>query len=568
MTRAPAVALAVMLTASGAVADEAPAPVRRLAVVAGASDGGRGRTPLRYARSDAREVARILRQLGGVEAEDLVLLEDPDAATLRGALRRAAADAARLRDANRRLELFVYYSGHSDEDGLLLGATRLSYADLRRDLDDVPAEVRVAILDSCASGAFTRAKGGLQRAPFLVDASNHVRGHAFLTSSAADEASQESDRLGASFFTHALLTGLRGAADASGDGVVTLNEAYQYAFRETLSRTETTRAGPQHATYDIGLVGSGDVVITDLRRAGAGLVLPEPMAGRLFVRSGSGALVAELRKTAGERLELALEPGGYAVRLAREGRVLEGNVALAAGQHLPLDEAKLAVVRLEPTATRGDRPGPDAAEAPALTAGEPEAPSGGLRGRHVVALTLGGTEHSGHREQVDTTAVQARAETSVLAVVGYSYWLSDQVALEAGLGVRAARGDESTSAGGSKTSTGARITSLNLGAKLGRPFGPGRRLFVGGTLGAGALMGATGTETTSGSSTTRSTGTLETRPAVRAGAVVEWFPLRHLLVGMEVGYLAAQPFDNVIASRRDYSGFDAGVTLGFSWGSR
>jgi hypothetical protein len=37
---------------------------------------------------------------------------------------------------------------------------------------------------------------------------------------------------------------------------------------------------------------------------------------------------------------------------------------------------------------------------------------------------------------------------------------------------------------------------------------------------------------------------------------------------MEVGYLAAQPFDNVIASRRDYSGFDAGVTLGFSWGSR
>ncbi len=222
----------------------ADGPTRRFAVVAGASLGGAGRTPLRYAASDARDVARVLRRLGGVALDDLVLVEEPDADRLRAALVTVAAEADRAHRAGRRVELFVYYSGHSDEEGLLLGTSRLAYADLRHELDRVPADVRVAILDSCASGAITRAKGGVHRPPFLLDESSRVSGHAFLTSSAADEMAQESDRLRASFFTHALLTGLRGAADASADGVVTLNEAYQFAFRETLAGTEALAGGP------------------------------------------------------------------------------------------------------------------------------------------------------------------------------------------------------------------------------------------------------------------------------------------------------------------------------------
>jgi opacity protein-like surface antigen len=330
---------------------------RRFAIIAGANLGGPGRTPLRYATSDARDVARVLRRLGGVTLDDLVLVEEPDAARLQAALARVASEAERTRGAGGRVELFLYYSGHSDEEGLLLGGSRLSYADLRRQLDRVPADVRVAILDSCSSGAITRAKGGVHRPPFLLDASSHPKGHAFLTSSAADEAAQESDRLRASFFTHALLSGLRGAADASGDGVVTLNEAYQFAFRETLAGTETAQAGPQHATYDIGLVGSGDVVMTDLRRADAMLVVPEPIDGRVFVRNASGQLVAELRKARGARLELALEEGRHEVRVTRDRKVLAATVTLSASARLVLDAARLWPVALETTAARG-APGP------------------------------------------------------------------------------------------------------------------------------------------------------------------------------------------------------------------
>jgi opacity protein-like surface antigen len=346
------VTLCLSLAPSGARA--ADGALRRFAVVAGASLGGPGRTPLRYAASDARDVSRVLRRLGGVAMDDLVLLEEPDAERIRAALAGVAAEAERARQAGRRVEVFVYYSGHSDEDGLLLGTSRLPYAELRRELDQVPADVRVAILDSCASGAFTRAKGGEHRPPFLLDEASRVRGHAFLTSSAAHEAAQESDRLKASFFTHALLTGLRGAADSTGDRVVTLNEAYQFAFRETLAGTETTQAGPQHATYDIGLVGSGDVVMTDLRVADALLVLPEALDGRVFVRNGSGQLVAELRKVRGTRIDLALEEGRYEVRVAREQRVAAALVSLPPNARTVLDETKLYDVPLEATAARGD----------------------------------------------------------------------------------------------------------------------------------------------------------------------------------------------------------------------
>ena len=52
--------------------------------------------------------------------------------------------------------------------------------------------------------------------PFLRDSSNQVQGFAFLSSSSADEDAQESDRIGASFFTYYFVTGLRGAAGSSG----------------------------------------------------------------------------------------------------------------------------------------------------------------------------------------------------------------------------------------------------------------------------------------------------------------------------------------------------------------
>lgn len=344
--------LCAVLGAAPAPAAPAPLPIRRFALVAGVNDGGPDRIRLRYARSDAERVANVLERLGGVAPADEILLLDPDDAALRAAFRDVEARIRAAR-ATHRAELVLYYSGHSDEQGLLLRGTHVPYPEVRRWLESVSAQVRIAIVDSCSSGALTRQKGGQRAPPFLIDTSSAVKGHAIITSSAADEASQESDRIGASFFTHFLITGLRGAADTSQDGKVTVNEAYQFAFGETLARTERTRSGAQHPAYDIQLVGSGDVVLTDLRGTDATLVFPEAASGRFFVRDRDGRLVAELRKVAGRPIELGLEPGTYQIVRDDGERLAEAQLAVASGGRTPVPLERLTTIRRELTALRG-----------------------------------------------------------------------------------------------------------------------------------------------------------------------------------------------------------------------
>lgn len=333
--------------------------IHRIALIAGASDGGPQRERLRFADADADSVARVLSELGGVRSEERLLVPNANRARLReGFLRTGALVRAAARP-DARIEVLFYYSGHSDEEGLLASGERVGYDELRRWIDETGADVRIAILDSCASGALTRTKGGLRRAPFLIDSSSKARGHAFLTASSADEAAQESDRIGAAFFTHYLVSGLRGAADSSRDGRVTLQEAYQYAFHETLARTEKTRVGPQHPTYDIQLAGTGDLVMTDLRAASATLVIDAEVQGRVFVRDADGHLAAELRKTTPYPVELGLEPGRYRITVEREPSVSEGQVELRAGARTQLASAQLAPAVLIATRTRGDSPAGD-----------------------------------------------------------------------------------------------------------------------------------------------------------------------------------------------------------------
>lgn len=347
-------ALALLASSRPATADSAPR-IRRFAFLAGVNDGGAGRVRLRYATSDAQAVSKVLTELGGVNPGDLVFAADTDRNQFLGALEKLRQNVAGSRRGDQRIELIFYYSGHSDEEGLLLRGEKLTYSELRARIEGIPADVRVAVLDSCASGAMTRGKGGVFRAPFMTDDSVKVKGHAFLTSSSADEVAQESDRIAASFFTHYLVSGLRGAADANRDRRVTFFEAYQFAAQETLDRTERTRGGAQHAAYDIQLNGSGDLVMTDVRATSAGLVLGADVHGAVAVRDPSAQLVAELRKVAGHPVELGLEPGHYLVSMTAGDARFEAEVTLAAGQRTEVDRLQFHLAKpLELARARGD----------------------------------------------------------------------------------------------------------------------------------------------------------------------------------------------------------------------
>jgi hypothetical protein len=453
--------------------------LRRFAIIASANDGGAGRAKLRYADSDARAVADVLQSLGGLSAADLALVPSASRAKLQASFARLKES---VRTAGRvRRELFVYYSGHSDEEGLLLGEERVPYKELRSWIDDAGADVRIAILDSCASGALIALKGGRQAPPFLADLSTDARGHAFLTASSANEAAQESERIGAAFFTHYLLSGLRGAADVTRDGRVTLNEAYKFAYDETLRRTERTAAGPQHPNYDIQLAGTNDFPMTDVRAGGASLVLDDKIAGRVYVRDRNGRLLVELRKEPLYPVELGLGPGEYLISLDADGRPFEAKVTLSDGGRARLDSKEFHPVAGTIAMARGDRPqGPVASPYPVI--GDTAAPYDGPY-RHIPfePVLVPGVRPSGNGGPV--------LNNFVLGVVGHSHALEGvQLSLGGNVVDHYMQGAQ-LSAGFNLTNGPARGLQSTSGANIARSTFQGAQFSGGVNVAMGAFKG-------------------------------------------------------------------------------
>lgn len=326
---------------------------KRFALVVGSNNGGPDRVKLQYAVSDAENLINVLKDMGGIMTGDSVLLKEPDRDTFFTQLKKMQSRVAQAKNKFRRVEAVFYYSGHSDENHILLGQDKVSYQELKDAVSSMQADVRIAILDSCASGAFTRLKGGKKKSPFLLDTAYDMQGYAFLTSSSADESSQESDRIKASFFTHNLVTGLRGAADMTHDGRITLQEVYQYAYSGTLTQTEKTINGPQHPNVDVQMTGTGDVVLTEISNSSTVLVLTEDISGRIFIHDDKNMLVVEMTKAAGRAIELGLEARKYRITIVHDGNILETQVSMQKGKSFELSLAHFKIIAKESAVSRG-----------------------------------------------------------------------------------------------------------------------------------------------------------------------------------------------------------------------
>ena len=173
-----------------------------VSLVIGANNGGPGRERLRYAVSDAKAMIQVLENLGGVSPDDSRLLVEPEPGSPALGNRAAAGAAGALApEAAAAWKCSSTIPGTPTPTTSCSAARRSPTANCAAMLQALAADVRIAILDSCASGAFLRAKGGQKRPPFLFDAAYDMKGFAVMTSSSADEASQESERIRGSFFT-------------------------------------------------------------------------------------------------------------------------------------------------------------------------------------------------------------------------------------------------------------------------------------------------------------------------------------------------------------------------------
>jgi hypothetical protein len=323
----------------------AQASVERFAVIIGNNRGQPDDPELQYAESDAVRVFEVLRELGGFQPVNMVLLRDESAEVVQRSL---IAVNDRIRSAislpGEQALLFVYYSGHADADDLHLGSTRLPISQLAQLARGSAASFRLVVLDACHSGALTRLKGGKLRPKFDLPGEPLLEdGLAFLTATSINEDAQESDELRASFFTHSLVSGLLGAADRDGNGEVALDEAYRYAYDLTVRATSRTLSGTQHPAFRYDFRGQGGVVLTRpeaYAEQRATLHLPKGY-GVLLMRDGAdGPVVAEVADGSAQR-SLSLRPGRYFVR-ARAARVLyEGQLNAAAAKALSLDVTQL-----------------------------------------------------------------------------------------------------------------------------------------------------------------------------------------------------------------------------------
>lgn len=346
-----ALAAAALLAAA-----PAGASVRRFALVAGEPDGGAGTVRLRYAERDARRMHEILTRVGGVRPADARLLLSAGAGSFRRALAELSQASAAARAGGERTLLVVYYSGHAKDDVLRLGTGRIPMDELRSALERAPADVRIGLLDSCRSGAIARAKGVRPAPSFDVKTGEDAgpSGLVLIASSAADEDSQESDAIGASWFTHHLASGLLGGADASSDGRVTLAEAYAYAYARTVGSTASSAGGVQHPVFLYDLGGAGDVVLAELAPAAGGLVFPAAAEGLYVVLDRSGRAVAEIAKVAGGERRIALASGRYTLkkRLPDDSGLLVARMDVD-GAPVAVDEARMDRVALDRDPQKG-----------------------------------------------------------------------------------------------------------------------------------------------------------------------------------------------------------------------
>lgn len=328
---AGSVRVAVTALVLAAFASSAVAESKRFALLIGAAKGDPGEPTLRFAEADAERVASILRDVGGFAPEDVIVLKTAKASEVRRTL---LALNVRARDTAGDTLLFVFYSGHGDSEALQMAGTRFALTELRDLIYGSPATARVLVIDACRSGTATQLKGGRKAPGFVVDFDQKLwsRGVAILTSSAEGEDSQESDELRASFFTHYLASGLRGAADADSDTRVTLGEAFSHAAERTLLATARTMAGPQHPTFRFDLSGRADLVLTrpvaSGQRVGT-LVFAEP--GRYFVHQKLAARepVAEL-EVADKPRTIAVPADEYIVTRRASDYLLQGEIAVPA----------------------------------------------------------------------------------------------------------------------------------------------------------------------------------------------------------------------------------------------
>ncbi|MDZ7880711.1 MAG: caspase family protein [Saprospiraceae bacterium] len=199
------------------------------------------RIALKYPQSDALEMQGLWRgPEGGSLDYDHIMVLTNDHATRRNILDSMRALFSRAKENDM---VIFYFSGHGLKGAFLPhdyddNDVRIDYTEVNDLLAACPAKHKLVIGDACFVGSLWASKSiepevkqtqEEKKESFLRQLSKTAPGTAFLLSSSADEESFEISSYGRSIFTHYVLEGLKGAANANGDDIITVTELFEYA---------------------------------------------------------------------------------------------------------------------------------------------------------------------------------------------------------------------------------------------------------------------------------------------------------------------------------------------------
>lgn len=209
---------------------------------------------LKYGDKDALAMYEYLVSQVGVPKDQITLMLNEQASLTN--LKRVLGTELR-RKAAQKDTVIIYYAGHgapetdatsADDDGLEkylvpyegdpndLYTTGLPMREVETILARLSSERVIFITDACYSGATTgrtfqtAARRATVSDSYLARLSK-AKGRVVMTASRASEVSEERDNLGHGVFTYYLLEGLKGRADVDGDGVISVDEAYNYVAK-------------------------------------------------------------------------------------------------------------------------------------------------------------------------------------------------------------------------------------------------------------------------------------------------------------------------------------------------
>lgn len=194
---------------------------------------------LRYADRDARQIAAFLRSKvgGNVPASNLILLTNRQATQT--AIARALLSFRQAGSADR---VILYFSGHGSATGFVPYDVRpgktdeiLTYSKIKAAFRGSKAATKLCIADACLSGGL--AKPQLKRTTFPKLATDGSRVAMMLASRSSQQA-VETGALAGGAFTHFMISGLSGRADADRNGIVTIQELHRYVNPRVKKQTK------------------------------------------------------------------------------------------------------------------------------------------------------------------------------------------------------------------------------------------------------------------------------------------------------------------------------------------